>query len=108
MEQKISIDQFIALGGQCSQLHKDEILLNVNLDKPSAKGYSFLNAVSVKLDGIYPSGSNRYSVTYLNRLDAEVTKTCAGHLIEVLVEVVLSPKYLLDNQDFDTIEGDLD
>lgn len=102
MKKTIAIDQFLAEGGNIQKIEPKHIVLHNNID---------ISAVDPKTEKIIPVSIQfgdvkrnfneldryyyyiqMYIATYLKN-DRETTKTVAGHLINVEVEVVLAESF---------------
>jgi hypothetical protein len=102
MKTIISIDQFLAEGGNIQKIEPKHILIDDNLDLPAIdEKPGEIILVSIQLGEVkqnynewekkyYPV--QMYIATYLKN-DRETTKTVAGHLINVEVEVVLAESF---------------
>jgi len=102
MKKIISIDQFLAEGGNIQKLEPKHIVLlsyfeTLDIDEKTGK----IIPVSIQLGEVeqnynawrnYYYSTQMYLVTYLKN-DKEITKTVAGHLIDVEIEVVLSESF---------------
>jgi hypothetical protein len=102
MKTIISIDQFLTEGGNIHKLGSQHIILDNNFDK-SAVDPKTKTIIPVSIQfGEVKRNFNEYDkkyysiqmyiVTYLKN-DRETTKTVAGHLINVEVEVVLAESF---------------
>ena len=102
MKKIIPIDQFLAEGGNIHKLEPKHIRLDNNLDTSAVDSKTrVIIPVSIQFGDVkrnfneldrYYYYIQMYIVTYLKN-DRETTKTVAGHLINVEVEVVLAENF---------------